>query len=187
MSEQGLRESRVPGTEGVGGGRRSAPPTSVHAKCRLEVRGSSESECADDEMMTAFAKVAKQLEAKFGGLGGPKPWSLFAFAEATRLIKAAESDTSVTSHFYKASKSWSMQMQKIKQAKKIAEESKRVPRDEDDVGVDKLGGMELGDPYITFDLNPNLNNVIIVDCVLEKHGKIMGIDAGPMAGLRIQG
>ena len=141
---------------------------------------------ADDEMMTAFAKVAKQLEAKYGGLGGPKPWSLFAFAEATRLIKAAESDTSVTSHFYKASKSWSMQMQKIKQAKKIAEESKRVPRDEDDVGVDKLGGMELGDPYITFDLNPNLNNVIIVDCVLEKHGKIMGIDAGPMAGLRIQ-
>ena len=64
-------------------------------------------------------------------------------------------------------------------------ERARLPQDQDDVETEPDDvGLE-DDHYIQFDLNPHIQNFIVVDNVAEKNGKVVGLDPKPQAMLRM--
>jgi hypothetical protein len=126
----------------------------------------------DDEMMMGFARAASQVLDKYSTAEGV-PWSLIAIAEAPKLIKASQDTSSVTHQWFKCSENWQKRIDKIRKAKKKEEAKKRPAsaRARDQLSSDDL--------YIQFDLNPDLDVLIVVDQVSEKGGKIVGLDPGP--------
>lgn len=132
----------------------------------------------DDELMTTFAKVANQLQDKLKRAGSTQPWYLFAVADAPSLIYSVEKQDSVASKFYKGSSMWRRRLDKIRNAKVMADRERQKLDDETELKTS-------AEHEIAYDLNPFIHNVVIVDCVDEKNGEVYGINSEPLKKLRM--
>ena len=65
--------------------------------------------------MSAFATVAQQLDAKYGGMN-TRPWSLFGIADAPSLRHAISNQNSVAYSFFQSSKAWKARQKTIDEA-----------------------------------------------------------------------
>jgi hypothetical protein len=105
----------------------------------------------DASLMMMFARVSKSLASKYGGMGS-SPWTMLGFAGAPKLLKSLDDPNSVVTGWLKLSARWREKRDLIAAAK--LQSGKGEVNEEEDYDI----------PY---DVNPDLGNLIIIDCVRE--------------------
>jgi hypothetical protein len=105
----------------------------------------------DASLMMMFARVSKSLASKYGGMGS-SPWTMLGFAGAPKLLKSLDDPNSVVTGWFKLSARWREKRDLIAAAK--LQSGKGEVNEEEDYDI----------PY---DVNPDLGNLIIIDCVRE--------------------
>ena len=104
----------------------------------------------DASLMMMFARVARSLASKYGGMGGT-PWTMLGFAGAPKLLKMIDSPNSEACAWMKFSPRWQERKGLVAAAKRNSSK-----------GDTPASGEDFDIPY---DVNPDLGNMIIVDCV----------------------
>jgi hypothetical protein len=104
----------------------------------------------DASLMMMFARVARSLASKYGGMGG-SPWTMLGFAGAPKLLKMINNPTSEASAWMKFSPRWQERRGLIATAKRNSNKGETP------------GSVE--DFDIPYDVNPDLGNMVVIDCV----------------------
>ena len=143
----------------------------------------------DDTMMMTFAKVAASLDFKYGGVG-VTPWLMMGFADAPSLCMACCDKETMARSYFKGNTKWQKQYSRILRAKVISDRIRqgKFKQGMDILEEDKMLASTMEDPFqddedIMYDINPNIGNLVIVDGVEVKHGRVVGVSTGPQAFL----
>ena len=137
-------------------------------------------------LMMMFSRVAATLDSKYGGVG-KTPWTMLGLADAPSLCASLSMPDSAAYTWYTMSKKWQDRLVKIKRAKKLTEmmeHGEHIDDMNEDGEIDGLDvahllkGEQLNPSQIPYDLNPNLLNIIVVDCVQEtSEGRAKRVDS----------
>ena len=141
----------------------------------------------DATLMMSFGRVAASLETKYGGVG-EAPWTMLGLTDASLLTHSLDNSESTANFWYSMCPRWQDQITKIKRAKAISDLIKAKgnrPGAADTLSEEEIRAQDdAGEEFeVGYDINPFLDDVIVVDCVLEKEGVVKGIDITAKAHL----
>ena len=116
---------------------------------------------------------------------GSDPWTMLGIADAPSLCTSLNYPDSCASQWFAMCPRWQDRLLKIRRAKRISqmmENGEEIPDMNDDGQVDEFDVVHLDKDTkrnakeIRYDLNPNVSQLIIVDCVMESNGRAKQCD-----------
>ena len=141
----------------------------------------------DATLMMSFGRVAEAVETKYGGVG-EVPWTMLGLTDASLLAYSLDNTESTANFWYSMCPRWQDQISKIKRAKAISDLIKSKgnrPGVADTLSEEEIVAMDDADEdvQVGYDINPFLDDVVVVDCVAEKEGVVKGIDTSAKSHL----